>query len=154
MTMWDRKGKAFRPDVVLFISNYAEAADMRRRGRTTFGHLGQPEYNAFFAAELDTFAGTARASGARFAIATAPLQESKSGSDTRRLNDRLEVLNKEVVALAVRRPDVVIVPLAEHIDRPDGVDRGMRPDGVHFSLPAARAVVDSWLATLLLRLQP
>jgi peptidoglycan/LPS O-acetylase OafA/YrhL len=152
-SLWTEHIARFHPDLILVVVSFMDAADLARTSGSGWEHLGESDYNAFFASELDTAVLTARPAGVRLAFATAPLEDALSDSATMTLRDRLSVLNRQLAQLAARDRRVLIVPLAAHVDRSDGrVDRATRPDGVHFTVTAARAMADRWLARDLVRL--
>ena len=138
--------------VVLVITAFAEVSDFRPAPGARWQYLGVPEHDAFVASEFDAIADLV-GENAVVAWATAPFEEGHEPGDTSMLNQRLELLNTQIRALAERRANVAVVPFAERIPSPGGrVDRAQRPDGIHFTVRAGREIADRWLARFLLRL--
>jgi hypothetical protein len=79
--------------------------------------------------------------------ASAPREELPTAAATRDLDERLRRLNAIIASMTKSRAGVHELPFAAHVDSKDGhVDLGARPDGVHFTIPAATRIADDWLA--------
>jgi hypothetical protein len=149
--LWPEHIRLFKPDLVLVVTSYMEAANLTRTLGGPWEHVGQPDFDAYLAAQYDADVHVAASGGARVAWATAPRADAVDWSVAQELRQRLSRLNDIFSALAARHPKLTMIPLAALVDRPDGtIDWNARPDGVHFTMPAARAMVDSWLAHMLL----
>ncbi|HVJ95701.1 MAG TPA: acyltransferase family protein [Acidimicrobiia bacterium] len=148
--MWAQRGRAFKPDVVLVMTAFADASDFRASPGDRWRHLGEPEHDAFVATEFDAIADVV-GKGVRIAWATAPFEEGHEPHDTPTINARLQVLNDQIHALGQRRANVTVVPFGEKVGSPV-VDRAQRPDGIHFTVAAGRDIADRWLARRLVQL--
>jgi hypothetical protein len=136
------------------VSSFMDAAHIERVGANRWEHLCEPGFDTFVASEFDAAYTLAHRFGARVAWATAPLEDALRDAATPTLRERLRCYNEILVQLTGRHRDIVLIPLAQHVDRPDGVvDRTQRPDGVHFSVAAGLALADQWLASALLALK-
>jgi peptidoglycan/LPS O-acetylase OafA/YrhL len=153
VSMWAERGRAFKPDVVLILTTFVEASDIKRSIGGSWLHLGEPAYDTFVAPELDAIADAVSPSRAPIAWATAPYEEAHEPGDTPALNTRLRHWNQHLRALAGRRHNVRVLPFRERVDAAEGpVDRANRPDGIHFTVPAGRTIAERWLARALLDL--
>jgi peptidoglycan/LPS O-acetylase OafA/YrhL len=72
--------------------------------------------------------------------------ETQAGADPVADPARMDRLNEIIRQVAVDRPAVTLVDLAAHVASIPGAetDRGLRPDGVHFTLASSRRIAD-WL---------
>ncbi|HET9730381.1 MAG TPA: acyltransferase family protein [Acidimicrobiia bacterium] len=144
--LWPEHIKAFHPDLIVVVTTFMDGADVQRFGSGTWEHLGEPPYDAFFSSELRAAVAIAKQYHVRLAWATAPVEDAFVPGGTSALRARLQDLDARLADLAAQDHAVRLVPLAARVDRPGGViDYKARPDGVHFTLAAARIIADQWL---------
>jgi peptidoglycan/LPS O-acetylase OafA/YrhL len=144
-SLWKEHLRSFRPDVVLVVSSLIDASDL------DFGHgwqhIGDSRCEARYRAAMHNAISEFRRNGVKVLWASAPREELPTASATRDLEQRLHRLNAIIASMTKGRPGVRELPLAAHVDGENGrVDLGARPDGVHFTIPAATRIADDWLA--------
>jgi peptidoglycan/LPS O-acetylase OafA/YrhL/lysophospholipase L1-like esterase len=143
-TLWEQHVRAFRPDVVLFVSSLIDVSDLN------FGngweHIGQQRYDDRYRAAMTGAIDSFRKAGVIVLWASAPKAQLPTAAATRTLDQRLQRLNEIITATAPTR-GAREIPFAAHIDTANGkVDLRERPDGVHFTVEAATRMADEWLA--------
>jgi peptidoglycan/LPS O-acetylase OafA/YrhL len=149
----DRWLQQFDPEVVAVLSGVWETYDKVVDGRTLA--FGSPEYDAWFATQLDGLVAQVSAGGARVALLTAPCNQRPEALSGDKLPEdqpaRIDHLNDLYRAAAARHPDAAaVVDLHEHVCPRgayaadlDGV--ALRADdGVHFT-PAGADEIRRWL---------
>jgi hypothetical protein len=104
--------------------------------------------------QMDNVIRSLAPSGAVIVWADAPRPGSGTGARGGSFANRFGVLNNLIAQADARWRQVVTLPVAEHVDAA-GADvlRDGRPDGIHFTVEAASAMVDDWLVRDLLARQ-
>jgi hypothetical protein len=144
-TLWRRHIASFRPDVVLVVSSLIDASDLSFA--SGWEHIGQPAYDDRYRTGMQAAINQFHRHGATVLWASAPREQLLTSNATTQLNERLSALNAIITSMTASGSRVHEIPYAAHIDSADGrVDHTARPDGVHFTVPAATRLADDWLA--------
>ncbi|MGQ0825537.1 MAG: DUF459 domain-containing protein [Actinomycetota bacterium] len=142
--LWAQRAAQFQPDVVLVFSSFMDSMDVKI-GDVGWRHVGQGDYDARYAAQLDALVGAVAARGAVLVWSDAPrpLAHGQNGF----LAKRFAALNALIAQADGRWRNVVTLPLASYIDGAGrGADNVARPDGIHFTVDAATLIAEDWLA--------
>jgi hypothetical protein len=146
-SFWPERAASFHPDVVVVFSSFMDAVDLEVPG-VGWGHLGDADFDAAYAASIDTVIQSLADSGAVIVWADAP---KPIGMQRGPIAQRIDALNSLIGAADARWSHVTTLPLAVHTDVPEiANDKFARPDNVHFTVEAATTMADQWLATDLL----
>ncbi len=147
----------YRPDTVVVTFSVADLSNRRFPGGR-WRHIGQGAFDDWLLDHMIRVAEDLGSTGAPVLWTTAPYtaiprKEGVTGSPPfeENQNARVDRLNALIRELAVRVPGVEVVDLATEVnDRLGGPhDRGLRPDGAHYSR-TGRGEVASWLGPKIL----
>jgi peptidoglycan/LPS O-acetylase OafA/YrhL len=142
-SFWAARAASFRPDMIVVFSSFMDAMDLDVPG-VGWGHFGERAFDAAYAAHMDTVIESLAASGAVIVWADAPKPIAMQRGP---MAKRLDTLNALIAAADARWAHVTVLPVAVHTEVPEiANDRFARPDGVHFTVEAATAMADQWLA--------
>jgi hypothetical protein len=152
---WRAGVAATEMDIALVQLGPWEVADTARPGREAFEHVGQPEFDTLLRTQLAAGLDVLVDAGVLVVVLTSPtfLVEAADGhvpdapfpeSDP----DRVARWNQILVDAAADRPgQVAVVDLGGYLGGlPEGEDRRLRPDGIHFTAETAEEVAGDWLA--------
>ena len=129
----------FRPQVVVVVGGVADLSD-RRLPSGDWAHIGEPAYDDWLSARMQSVVGTLSASGARVAWLTLPHEAVQpnpgfTGPPPFAENDpaRADRYDQLIAQLAASDARVTLVDFAGYLrQRPGGeFAAGLRPDGVH-----------------------
>jgi peptidoglycan/LPS O-acetylase OafA/YrhL len=150
---WKRGIARDNPDVAVIELNRWELMDRRYQGR--YQHVGEPTYDAYLAAQLETAIGIAGSRGAAVVLLTAAYTHRAERPDGGLYPEdqpaRVDAWNALLGAVAARHPDRVTVLDLNPLVCPDGkftwrID-GMkvRSDGLHYTPDAVQKIIAPWL---------
>ncbi len=160
--LWTKDVKIYNPDVVAILVGRWETTDRRINGRWT--NVGQPDYDAFLAGQLDSAIADASSTGAKVALLTAPIYGTRQSAEgavyTETLPQRVIAFNQQLRAAAARHPGLVSIVDFGDVLTPGNVFRkdinGVPvrwDDGVHV-LPAGTEAEVPVIMPQLARLRP
>ena len=142
-SLWVSRAASFNPDVIVVFSSFMDAMELEVPG-VGWGHLGQRDFDAAYAAQMDTVIRSLAASGAVIVWADAPKPIAMERGP---MAQRIDRLNGLIASADTRWAQVTTLAVAVHTDVPElANDRFSRPDGVHFTVDAATVMADQWLA--------
>jgi hypothetical protein len=141
-----------QPDLVIFLAGAWDGHDVTVNDAVL--PYGSPEWEAWYAGELDDFVRLVHAGGARLVWLTAPTYDPAS-ADARDLTP----VNAAVHAIPGRWPDVEVVDADAAVDGPDGAyaeylpgpagpDQVRKADGLHFCPAGAVRVAEAVLPSV------
>ncbi|MGF7238355.1 MAG: SGNH hydrolase domain-containing protein, partial [Frankia sp.] len=159
--IWTQDVQTYNPDVVAILVGRWETTDRRINGRWT--NVGQPDFDAFLAGQLDSAIADASSRGAKVALLTAPVYGTREGPNgavyTETLPQRVAAFNEQLRAAAARHPGVSVIDFG-HVLTPGNVFRSKIngvpvrwDDGVHV-LPAGTKAEVPVIMPQLARLRP
>jgi SGNH domain (fused to AT3 domains) len=145
-TIWRRDVQQLDPTVVVLIVGWWETMDRMLDGR--WQHLGDAAFDKYETAQFRKAVKILSSEGARVVLATAPYFDSGEQLDGQPWDEdspeRVNILNRIIVRVAVEDPRVSVIPLNKYLD-PQGhftstVDGLVVrfPDGVHTTEAAGR----------------
>jgi peptidoglycan/LPS O-acetylase OafA/YrhL len=121
-SIWAQGVTDTQPDVVAILIGRWETTDRLINGQWT--HVGEPDFDAFLAGQLDAGIATASAHGAKVALLTAPVYQQLEGPSgavyTETLASRVYAFNRDLAAAAARHPGVAQIVDFGHVLTPDG----------------------------------
>jgi peptidoglycan/LPS O-acetylase OafA/YrhL len=163
-TTWDQRWQASvtadNPDLVVLLLDRWELMDRRLNGR--YQHVGDPEYDAYLAAEVRLALTIAGSTGARVVILSSPytkrLERPDGGLWPEDDPQRVDAWNGLVASVAAAQPvrpvtldlQAVVCPDRKFTWTVGGVR--VRSDGLHFTPEGVRRVIAPWLLPALSRL--
>ncbi|MGE5829970.1 MAG: acyltransferase family protein [Micromonosporaceae bacterium] len=150
---WRRVVAADDPDVAVILLDRWELMDRRLNG--VYQHVGQPEFDAYLAWELDLAISVAGEHGAHVVLLTAPYTHRAERPDGGLYDEdqpaRVEAWNGLLRAAAARAPDRIRVLDLNAVVCPDGeftwtIDGlRVRSDGLHFTQSGVQRIIAPWL---------
>ncbi len=142
---WSRWVDQMRPDVAALLAGRWEVVDRLMNGRWT--HLGNPDFDAYIAGELDTAVSTLSARGAKVVLFTAPYYRPTELPDGRisPADDphRVDRFNQLLREAAARHPRVVarvidlnalLCPAGRFAQTLNGITIRYPSDGIHITV--------------------
>ena len=156
-TWYAQSVQQYHPQVVALVLGHWETVNRMFDGR--WEHLGEPDFDAYVAAQLQRAIGILGSGGARVALMTSPYFDTGEQPDGAPWPEddpaRVDEYNAIVVAAARRDPTVVsVVPLNRYLD-PGGhftwtIDGQVvrQPDGIHIDGPGGTYLAPLLLPTL------
>jgi hypothetical protein len=156
-TRWAQWRDQSQPDVAALLIGRWEVVDRNFHGRWT--HIGDPQFDAYLAGELDNAVAVLSAKGARVMLMTAPVyhaRELPDGSSSPVNNpERVARLNQLIREAVDRHPGVAQLYDLESVLTPGGVYQqtlsGVNvrfDDGVHISKQGAALIAQTLMPCL------
>jgi peptidoglycan/LPS O-acetylase OafA/YrhL len=151
-----RRVNEVNPDVTVLLVGRWEVTDQLLNGVWT--HVGEPDFDAYLATQLDLAITTLSGRGAKVVLFTTPAVAAREGPDGTQYpetnSDRVAAFNKVLQAAATRHPGVasiadlnaVLTPGNRFTDHIDGILT--RDDGVHITAAGGRIVGQALLPTI------
>lgn len=150
---WRRGIARDNPDVAVIELNRWELMDRRYQGR--YQHVGEPAYDAYLAAQLQTAIGIAGSRGAAVVLLTAAYTHRAERPDGGLYPEdqpaRVDAWNALLRVVAARRPDRVTVLDLNPLVCPGGkftwriAGMKVRSDGLHYTPAAVQKIIAPWL---------
>ena len=157
---WRAAVSGDHPDVVAILLNRWELMDAKVDG--AYQHVGEPPFDAYLLAMLDSAVGIAGAGGARVALLTASYTHRNERPDGGLYPEdqpaRVDAWNALLRRAAAAHPDLVTVVDLASVTCPGGVFTWraggvkLRSDGLHFTPAGVKKVVAPWLLPRLVAL--
>lgn len=150
---WRSQVLEFEPDIVVVFSSLWDLSDRRLDDWDARLGIGDPDFDAYLAAEYEDALAAFAATGAEVVWLQPPCVEFDNPSLT---PDRLDRLNRELLPALADGDDAVRLFDMDEVLCPDGrpitandVADPIRGDGIHFSVDGALWFADVYGATLL-----
>ncbi|MEV0719986.1 acyltransferase family protein, partial [Asanoa sp. NPDC050611] len=155
---WQRNIRTDDPDVAVILLDRWELMDRKLNGR--YQHVGQPEFDAYLARELNRAIDVVAARGGHVVVLTAPYTRRAERPDGGLWPEddpaRVDAWNRLLTATAAQRRATVLD--LRTVVCPDGRftwDAGgvrIRSDGLHFTPEGVQQVIAPWLLPQLARI--
>jgi hypothetical protein len=163
-TTWDQRWRGVvdkhDPDLSLILLDRWELMERRLNGR--YQHVGQPEFDAYLAGELELALSIVGSRGARVALLTAPYTRRAERPDGGLWGEdepqRVNAWNALLATVAARHPTAPAILDLNKVVCPDGRYTAsvggtrVRSDGLHFTPEGVRTVIAPWLLPQMLPL--